>query len=66
MAAQQMQEQGRSANLADLIFRPPAVFIKKLFLQGGILDGVPGFTIAVLSAYGTFIRYALLREASKS
>jgi glycosyltransferase involved in cell wall biosynthesis len=66
MAAQQMKEQGRSANLADLIFRPPAVFIKKLFLQGGILDGVPGFTIAVLSAYGTFIRYALLREASKS
>jgi glycosyltransferase involved in cell wall biosynthesis len=63
LAAQQMKEQGRRASLMDLIARPPAVFIKKLILQGGIFDGMPGFTIAVLSAYGTFIRYALLRES---
>ncbi|HSE41734.1 MAG TPA: glycosyltransferase family 2 protein [Acidobacteriota bacterium] len=63
LAAQQMNEQGKTANFSDLVFKPPAVFVKKLLLQGGILDGMPGFTIAALSAYGTFIRYALLREA---
>ena len=66
MAAQQMKEQGRTASLMDLIVRPPAVFFKKLILQGGIFDGMPGFTIAVLSAYGVFIRYALLREATRN
>ncbi len=62
LAALQMKEQGRSAGLADVILRPPAVFLKKLFLQAGVLDGAPGFMIAALSAYGTFIRYAMLRE----
>lgn len=62
LAALQMKEQGRSASFADIVVRPPAVFFKKLILQAGVLDGTPGFTIAALSAYGTFIRYAILRE----
>jgi (heptosyl)LPS beta-1,4-glucosyltransferase len=57
-----MKEQGRSASFADIVVRPPSVFFKKLILQAGLLDGTQGFIIAALSAYGTFIRYAILRE----
>lgn len=62
LAALQMKEQGRTASFADIVVRPPTVFFKKLILQGGVLDGTQGFIIAALSAYGTFIRYTMLRE----
>ena len=62
LAALQMSEKGRSAGILDLIFRPPAVFIKKYILQLGFLDGSPGFVISVMSAYGIFLRFCYLRE----
>jgi glycosyltransferase involved in cell wall biosynthesis len=62
LAAIQLAEKGRSAGIMDLIFRPPAVFIKKYFLQLGFLDGAPGFVISVMSAYGIFLRFSYLRE----
>src|SRR5262249_44913113 len=64
MAAEQMSENGRSAGILDLMFRPPAGFLKKYFLQLGCLDGSPGFVIAMLTAYGLFCRFAILRDLS--
>jgi glycosyltransferase involved in cell wall biosynthesis len=62
LAARQMYEYGRSAGILDLIFRPPAAFLKKYILQMGFLDRVPGFIISVMTAYGIFLRYSYLRE----
>ncbi len=62
LAAGQMQENGRSAGILDLVFRPPAAFVKKYILQMGFLDGIPGFIISAMTAYGIFLRYAYLRE----
>lgn len=65
MAAEQMKEQGRNAGILDLLFRPPAGFLKKYFLQCGFLEGRPGFVIASLTAYGIFCRYSFLWEMGK-
>ena len=46
----------------DLIFRPPFRFFKSYILKTGFLDGRQGLIIAVLSAYGVFIKYAKLLE----
>ena len=62
LAAEQMMEEGRSAGVLDLLFRPPAGFLKKFFLQAGFLDGRPGFVISALTAYGIFCRYSFLWE----
>ncbi len=64
LAAEQMRENGRTAGILDLLFRPPAVFLKKYVLQVGFLDGTPGFVISVMTAYGMFLRYSYLREMS--
>lgn len=65
MAAEQMKEQGRSAGILDLLFRPPAGFLKKYFLQCGFLEGRPGFVISSLTAYGIFCRYSFLWEMGR-
>ena len=46
----------------DLFFRPPFRFFKSYILKSGLLDGRQGFIIAVLSAFGVFVKYAKLLE----
>lgn len=62
MAAEQMNDEGKRAGVLDLLLRPPAVFFRKYLLQGGLLDGRPGFVISALTAYGIFCRYSFLWE----
>lgn len=49
----------------NLIFRPPIKFFETFLWKMGILDGLPGFIIAVLSSYYVFIKYAKLWEFKK-
>ena len=42
----------------DLLFRPFLRFFKGYVMRRGFLDGQHGFMIAVLSAYGVFVKYA--------
>ncbi|MGD8296500.1 MAG: glycosyltransferase family 2 protein [Desulfobacterales bacterium] len=57
---------GRNANLVlDIVLNPLLTFFKKYFLKLGILDGYPGFMIAIHSAYGKFLKYIKLRELNK-
>jgi glycosyltransferase involved in cell wall biosynthesis len=55
-------ENGRRANLADLLFRPPFAFFKSFVLQRGFLDGWRGLVIASLAAHYDLAKYAKLRE----
>lgn len=51
-----------------LAFKPIHRFVKHYFIKGGILDGVPGFTISILQAYAVGMRYVklwLLRKKMK-
>ncbi|HEV2208957.1 MAG TPA: glycosyltransferase family 2 protein [Verrucomicrobiae bacterium] len=54
---------GRRITVADLALRPAWRFFRAYFLKLGFLDGWQGYTIAWLTAFYTFLRYARAREA---
>lgn len=51
---------GGEFRLRRLILRPLTVFLKNYVLRSGWRDRIPGFIIAVTSAYGTFLQDAKL------
>lgn len=53
---------GEAFRWSDLIFRPPWRFFKSYFVRRGFLDGPQGFIIALMTAFGVFIKYAKLME----
>ena len=66
LGAQRMHRQGRKGTLLKLIFSPLASFISGYFINAGFLDGLSGFMISIHSAYYTFLKYAKLRQLSRS
>ena len=64
-AARDMIADGRKFSLTDLLFRPPFRFIKEYLFKRGFMDGLPGFVIAVSTAYYVFIKYSKLWELQK-
>jgi glycosyltransferase involved in cell wall biosynthesis len=54
--------QGRRVSTPDLVVRPAWRFIRAYFLKLGFLDGWQGYSIAWLTAFYTFLRYAKARE----
>ncbi|MAI77473.1 MAG: glycosyl transferase [Deltaproteobacteria bacterium] len=65
-AAQALFESGRRTRWWDLCLRPPARFIRAYVLRRGFLDGVPGFIIAVATAFHVFLKYAKLWEIQRT
>ena len=61
--AEQWLEQARPVGFRDLVFRPGWRFVRGYFFRLGFLDGWQGLTIAWLTAFYTFLRYARAREA---
>ncbi|MCF6156984.1 MAG: glycosyltransferase family 2 protein [wastewater metagenome] len=55
----------KRASLRNIVFRPAGTFFKKYLLKQGFRDGVPGFIIAVSSAYYVFLKYAKLWELTR-
>ncbi len=49
----------------NIIFRPIFRFFRGYFVKRGFLDGVPGLLIAIITAYGTLIKYAKIWERHK-
>ena len=41
-----------------MVLRPPARFLRAYVLKQGFRDGVPGFVIAVATAFHVFLKYA--------
>jgi glycosyltransferase involved in cell wall biosynthesis len=66
LAAKELLRQGRRAGLLDVIFRPPATFLRMLFLQLGILDGIYGILLAWLYAVYTYKKYLKLMKMQKT
>jgi len=44
--------------ITNLVARPPARFLRVYLLRQGFRDGLPGFVIAVASAFYVFLKYA--------
>ncbi len=66
LSAEMMYRRGRKPRLADLLFRPPLVFLKMYIFKAGFLDGYYGFLLAVLSSYHAFIKFSKLRQLSQN
>jgi glycosyltransferase involved in cell wall biosynthesis len=60
LAAEELFREGKRNKFFDLIFRPLAVFLKRYFVRKGFLDGLPGFILAVSSAFHVFSKYVKL------
>jgi len=65
LAAEQMFEEGRRAGAMDLVFHPPAAFLRNYVLKGGLRDGTPGFIISAMNAYYVFLKFAKLWEKAR-
>lgn len=62
VAAKEYKKKGKRDGLLSLMVRPPLTFLKKYILKQGFRDGLPGFIIAISSAYYVFLKYAKLWE----
>jgi hypothetical protein len=62
ISAREMYQSGRRFRLWDLIMRPPTRFMKGYLIKGGFRDGLRGFVIATIVAYGVAMKYAKLWE----
>ena len=51
--------------MLNLLFNPWLKFNKMYFVKLGFLDGMEGFTIALISGYGTFLKYIKLYYLAK-
>lgn len=66
LGAKELFENGKKASLLKLLFNPWLKFNKMYFIKLGFLDGMAGFTIALITAYGTFLKYIKLYYLSKN
>jgi glycosyltransferase involved in cell wall biosynthesis len=60
LAADEMRADGRRANLTDLVWHPPAAFLRNYLLRRGIMDGAPGFIISAMNTHYVFLKFAKL------
>jgi glycosyltransferase involved in cell wall biosynthesis len=66
LAAEDLDASGRRWSPADLLFRPVFQFFKMYVLRRGVLDGMEGFILAVVSSAYVFVKYAKLRERQRA
>lgn len=62
LAAESMRLKNKKAGFLNLIFHPFFTFFKMYFIKLGVLDGLAGFTVCVLSSFYNFVKYAKLWE----
>ena len=63
LGAEKLLQKGMSSpSFPYILFRSLWTFIRIYLLRLGILDGIPGFVIALSNFEGTFYRYLKLRE----
>ncbi|WP_028583065.1 glycosyltransferase family 2 protein [Desulfogranum mediterraneum] len=62
LGAQKLQNRGRRGTMATALARGIWSFLHMYLLKRGILDGWPGFVIALGNFEGTFYKYAKLHE----
>ena len=62
VAAREMVRRGKRTRVSHLLLHPFWRFLRFYFLRRGIRDGMPGFFVAVTSAFYVFLKYAKLWE----
>lgn len=62
IAAQDLFEKGKKLSFIKLYFSPIIKFLRDYIFKLGFLDGAAGFTVARISAYATYLKYAKLKK----
>ncbi len=57
---------GRQATLLHFTLRPLYTFVHRYLIRLGVLDGLPGFVIAVMEAHCVFLKYIKLYEIQRN
>ena len=66
LGAKELFGKGKKASMLKLLFNPWLKFNKMYFIKLGFLDGMAGFTIALITAYGTSLKYIKLHYLVKN
>jgi hypothetical protein len=64
VASRELLQRGQRVRTADLLLRPFWRFLRFYLLRGCIREGVPGFFVAVTSAFYVFLKYAKVWEGT--
>jgi glycosyltransferase involved in cell wall biosynthesis len=62
LAAEEWFVAGRRTHPLDIVFHPPAAFLRNYVVRGGFRDGTAGFLISVLNSYYVFLKILKLWE----
>ena len=65
LGAEELFEKGRTCSLFEARMRGLIKFFKMYFLQGGFLDGAPGYVLAKNSAFGVYLKYVKLWQKNR-
>jgi glycosyltransferase involved in cell wall biosynthesis len=65
LSADMLQAQGRQFKTLDVVFKPPATFVKMYILKSGFRDGIQGLLLALLSSFHVLCKYAKLWERQR-
>jgi glycosyltransferase involved in cell wall biosynthesis len=65
LAARSHYNKGVRSGFLSVLFKPFVAFLKKLILQRGLLDGVPGVIASVSGAVYTYMKYSFLWEMQR-
>jgi hypothetical protein len=66
VSSRELALRGKRTRTFDLLLRPWWRFLRFYVLSGGFRDGIPGFFVAVTSAFYVFLKYAKLWETTRS
>lgn len=66
LGAEEAWREGKRAGLMQILFKPPVTFVKHFVVKLGFLDGIEGFMLSILSAMSVLVKYAKLRQLSKT
>lgn len=65
LGAQEAFKEGKSSSTFSAFMRALFTFFQDYFVRGGILDGMPGMTLAVTDSINKFFKYAKLSELTR-
>lgn len=60
ISSREAYSKGKKASLSNIIIRPGWKFLRDYFIKRGFLDGIHGFTIAMISSHENFLKYIKL------
>jgi glycosyltransferase involved in cell wall biosynthesis len=66
LAAKELHAKGKSSRISDIVIRPIFLFLKMYIFRLGLLDGINGLILAVLSSAYVFTKYCKLWELNKN